>query len=154
MNFTRAMGSNAIANTCIDHATTNCHIFSKVFMKVKNNDAINSDHGALFLFLYSNIRTKDSFGKIISSEKINYELIKENKIFADAKMNDFDNLVKFSNEILKQHTEVITFKQRFKNNFMNTKIKKLMSIRDNFRKKHKKFPDNEKFKIDYITFRN
>lgn len=141
-------------NTCLDHAAIKTSKFDSIIMNLADREEIPSDHRSFTLSFRLFQPLMSSYNKTITVSKIDHANIKTEKIFLNSTASSFPDIVFDLERVFSEHTTTLSFKQKFRKQFMNSEINRLIKARNNYRKLLKKFPDNAEIELTYIALRN
>jgi hypothetical protein len=139
--------------TCIDHITTDK--FLNYNFLFATDHILDVDHKALLLSVEE--KTPHSLtrkNKIISLTKINHKQITDLNLIQNISNSNFNDMMNDFKNILDSNTMLITYKEKFRKQFMNTEIYNYIIIRGNYKSLTRKYTNCEMAKLRYRYYRN
>lgn len=144
--------------TCIDHIFTHNifrgNILNDLSFIFSTFNYPKSDHKANLLRINKKHYLKPNTQSNIIFNKINYENIIHNNTLNNISEENFDSFINELQNTITLNTKTINIKERFKKDFMDTKIINLMTIRNNFLNLKIKYPRNAYVFNMYKKYRN
>ena len=139
--------------TCIDHILTDAIFHTSNLAFTVSVDDLFGDHKALLLSVTKDKRLVQKPSHF-EFKKVDHARIISQNLISNASLNSFDSFQIDLKSIFQKNTQVLRKKEKFKKPFMNVQILSYITIRHNYFRLKKKYPNSMKVLNRFIFYRN
>jgi hypothetical protein len=140
--------------TCIDHILTDAIFYSQNLTFTVSIDELFGDHKSLLLSVYDPDETSCTLKNFYNVKCVDHAKIISQNLLSSLSTSNFSSFESQLKSVMDDNTKILRFKERFNKPFMNLQTLNFITIKNNYFKLLRKYPQCVKVQERFKYYRN
>lgn len=153
-NMPTRVDKNRNTSTCIDHVITDSLFHTPKISYKFYLDDLFGDHKAILLSVFNERESNHNPPKYFTVKRINHEKIISESLFSNIRSTSFSDFQSDLKHVITSNTTNIMMRDKFKKPFMTKEVLNFITIKQNYFRLKKKYPNCQLVLDRYKKYRN